>query len=205
MSALLDVIAAMFFGSTLFVIVLTSNDIASETQTVYNGDMLVQEMLTETVQLLEGEFRNMGYGVPQGINTVMFADSTTISFLTDLARDGGIPDTVTYYLGDTTELHETQNEMDRFLYRRVNSSSLMKVGVVTAFHLSFYAQSGELLPTPVPTDRRSEIYNVEMSVEVQNPYAPYRSAEMIQTGERNALYSSSLWQQTRLASQNFRR
>jgi hypothetical protein len=42
-------------------------------------------------------------------------------------------------------------------------------------------------------------------MEVQNPYAMMRSKEQVMGGERNALYSSSLWQQTRLASQNTRR
>ena len=42
-------------------------------------------------------------------------------------------------------------------------------------------------------------------MEVQNPYALYRPQGMVAAGERNALYSTSYWQQTRLASQNFRR
>jgi hypothetical protein len=42
-------------------------------------------------------------------------------------------------------------------------------------------------------------------MEVQNPYALYRPPGMVMAGERDALYSTSYWQQTRLASQNFRR
>ncbi len=205
MAAFLDVIMSMIFGSTLFLIVLGANDIAAETQTVYSNDMLVQEMLTGTVQMLEGEFRNMGYGLGQSQSTVLYADTGRISFLSDLGRDGGAVDTITYVVGDTTALLDTQNEMDRYLYRRVNNEQALRVGVVTLFRLTYFAQTGEVLPTPVPVDRRSEIYSIEVTVEVQNPYAPYRPAEMVQTGERNALYSSSLWQQTRLASQNLRR
>ncbi len=205
MAAFLDVIMSMIFGSTLFLIVLGANDIAAETQTVYSNDMLVQEMLTGTVQMLEGEFRNMGCGLGQLQSTVLYADTGRISFLSDLGRDGGTIDTITYVVGDTTGLLDTQNEMDRYLYRRVNNEPVLRVGVVTLFRLTYFTQTGEVLPTPVPADRRSEIYSIEVTVEVQNPYAPYRAAEMVQTGERNALYSSSLWQQTRLASQNLRR
>jgi hypothetical protein len=200
----MDIIASMLFGSMLFMIVLTSNDIASETQTVYSGDMLVQEMLTSTVQLMEGEFRNMGYGVPRNQRTILSADSSSISYLSSLS-EGAAPDTITYWLGSTAELYETQNEMDRFLYRRINGGTSLRVGAVTIFKLTYSAQSGELLPTPVAWDRLTEIYSVELSVEVQNPYAPSRVASMVQTGERSALYSSSLWQQTRLASMNLRR
>ncbi len=205
MSAFLDVIMSMIFGSTLFLIVLGANDIAAETQTVYSNDMLVQEMLTGTVQMLEGEFRNMGYGVPQSQTTVLYADTGRVSFLSDLGRDGGAIDTVTYSVGDVSQLLDTQNEMDRYIFRRVNNEPVLRVGVVTLFRLTYITQSGEILDTPVPADRRSEIYSIEVTIEVQNPYAPYRPAEMVQTGERTALYSSSLWQQTRLASQNLRR
>jgi hypothetical protein len=204
MASIIDIIASMLFGSMLFMIVLTSNEIASETQTVYSGDMLVQEMLTSTVQLMEGEFRNMGYGIPTHERTILTADTSQIKFLTDIDRVGAV-DTVTYSLGSASELNETQNELDRFLYRKVNTTAAMRVGVVTVFRLLYYTQSGEQLTCPVPSDRLTEIFSVEMSVEVQNPYAPARIASMVQSGERSALYSSSLWQQTRLASQNLRR
>lgn len=204
MASIIDIIASMLFGSMLFMIVLTSNEIASETQSVYSGDMLVQEMLTSTVQLMEGEFRNMGYGIPQHQRTILAADTSQIKFLTDANRVGAV-DTVTYSLGSISELSETMNELDRFLYRKVNTDPPMRVGVVTVFRLTYYTQSGELLSSPVPSDRLTEIFSVELSVEVQNPYAPARIASMVQSGERNALYSSSLWQQTRLASQNLRR
>ena len=205
MAAFLDVIMSMIFGSTMFLIVLGANDIAAETQTVYSNDMLVQEMLTGTVQMLEGEFRNMGCGLGQLQSTVLYADAGRISFLSDLGRDGGAIDTITYAVGDVAQLLDTQNEMDRYIYRRVNSEPVLRVGVVTIFRLKYFTQSGEVIPVPVPVDRRSEINSIEVIVEVQNPYAPYRPADMVQTGERDALYSSSLWQQTRLASWNLRR
>jgi hypothetical protein len=204
MSALFDVIASMMFGGTLFMIVLTANDIATENQSTYNGDMMVQEMLTGTAQLVEGEFRNMGFGVPEHQRTVTYADSTAISFLSDLNRDGTV-DTVKYSLGGTDELLDTQNEMDRFLKRKVNGGQTINVGTVTTFKLKYQTREGEVLPVPVPSDRLTEIHVVEVTMEVQNPYALYRDADMVKAGERNALYSSSLWQQTRLASQNSRR
>jgi hypothetical protein len=204
MSALFDVIASMLFGGTLFMIVLSANDIAAENQSTYNGDMMVQEMLTCTAQLVEGEFRNMGFGVPENQRTITLADSTSINFLSDLNRDGNI-DTIKYSLGGTDELLDTQNEMDRFLKRKVNGGQMMNVGAVTTFKLQYRTPDGVLLPVPVPWDRLTEIHVVEVTMEVQNPFAPYRDAAMVKSGERNALYSSSLWQQTRLASQNSRR
>ncbi len=204
MTALIDVISAMIFGGTLFLIILTANEVAYETQSTHNGDMLVQELLTNTAQLVEGEFRNMGYGVPEKEPTIKRAEQSAVSFLCDYDRNG-VVDTIKYTLGDTTELADTQNELDRFLKRQINNGPVMNVGAVTVFRLSYLTREGTVLPAPVPANRLPEIHMVEVTMEVQNPYAPSREAGMVRTGERNALYSSSLWQQTRLASQNTRR
>lgn len=205
MSTLLDVLFSMVLGGVILTIVLGASEIASENQSVYNGDMLVQELLVSTAQLIESEFRNMGYGVPENEASIIAADSHYIAFLVDLDRNGGTIDTIRYFLGDTTELAHTPNELDRFLHRNVNGGTPRQVGVVTTFTLKYIARSGEVLPIPVPQDRLTEIHVVEVTMEVQNPYAILRRAGEVMPGERNALYSSSLWQQTRLASQNTRR
>jgi hypothetical protein len=201
----MDVIYAMLFGGTLFIIVLNANEIAAENQSTFHGDMMVQQMLTSTAQLVEGEFRNMGFGVPERTVTVRKADSSSIAFLSDLGRDGGVIDTIRYMLGPTSDLASTQNELDRQLYRKVNNERPMVVGIVTTFHLSYQTRDGEVLPMPVPSDRLSEIHVVEVTMEVQNSSALARKSGEVKEGERSALYSSSLWQQTRLASQNSRR
>jgi hypothetical protein len=195
----IDVIFSIVLGGMLMINVLTVNDIAAETYSVYAGDMSVQEILVSTVQVLEGEFRNMGFGVPENEKTVLAADSSSITFLIDLDRNGTAVDTVRYFSGDTTELGYTDNEHDRFIYRTVNGTSGLKVGVVTLFRLRYISMSGE-----VPTDQLSEIHEVEITLEVQNPYAMHAQSSS-GVGSSNSLHSSSYWQQTRLASQNTRR
>src|SRR5512139_1403509 len=108
MSALLDIIGSLLFGGTILMIILTANEIAAETQATHSGDMLVQELLTNTAQLVEGELRNMGFGVPEREQTIMRAEESRIHFLSDIDRDG-VVDTVKYSVGDTTELADTQN------------------------------------------------------------------------------------------------
>jgi len=205
MAAIMDVIYSIILGGTILVIILNANDMAAENHSVYNGDMLVQEMLITTAQMVEGEFRNMGFGIPQNQASIIAADSSDITFLCDLGRDGGLIDQVRYYVGPTSELNRTQNELDRYLHRRVNGGGASEVGVVTIFKLRYLTATGEDLATPVSADRLGEIFVVEVTMEVQNPYAIMRRASEVGEGERNALFSSSLWQQTRLASQNSRR
>jgi hypothetical protein len=204
MAEILDYITSILMGGMLTLNVLSVNQIANETYSLYSGDMSVQEMLVTTVQVLEGEFRNMGFGVPENERTVLAADTSSITFLMDLDRAGTSIDTIRYSLGPISDLSYTQNVMDRYIYRTVNGTSTLKVGVVTTFRLRYITPDGEVLSTPVPSDRLTEIHEVEITMEVQNPYAMYNPG-YTGTGNENALFSSSYWQQTRLASQNSRR
>ena len=204
MGEIFDYISSVLMGGMLMINIFSANDIANETYSVYQGDMTVQETLVTTVQVLEGEFRNMGFGVPENEPTVLHARTTDICFLIDLDRSGAPLDTVRYFTGDSTELYQTENEHDRYVYRTVNGVSGAKIGVVTMFRLRYLTMDGEEITAPVPTDRLAEIHEVEITLEVQSPYAMH-SAGTSGAGSQNMLYSSSYWQQTRLASQNSRR
>jgi len=204
MQYLLDYLASVILGSALIFIMISANDTVAENHSLYNGDMMVQEMLVQTAYLLEGELRNMGVGIPETDQSVLAADTSRIRFLYDLDRNG-TPDTVQYYVGTANQMIDTPNELDRPLYRQVNGASPLVVGAVTVFRLKYITRSGDNLPTPVISTSLSEIHSVEITMEVQNPFAMMRTPEQVKAGERIALYSSSLWQQTRLASQNTRR
>jgi hypothetical protein len=201
MQYLLDYIGSVIIGAALIIIILNANEMIGETQSVYGGEMLVQEMLVQTVHLIEGEFRNMGLGVPEDSRSILLADTSSIRFLYDIDRNKS-PDTVQYHVGTPSELPGTQNELDRLLYRTVNGGAAQKVGVVTEFRLRYLRRTGIQLPTPVAAADLGEIHSVEITMEIQNPYAIISS---VHAGEKNELYSSSLWQQTRLSSQNSRR
>jgi hypothetical protein len=204
MQSLIDFLGSIFFGGAMLSIILSANDIANENQSVYNGDLLVQEMLVQTAYLVEGEFRNMGVGVPDNGQIVLAADTSRISFLSDIDRNG-TPDTITYSMGGVAQMSGTQNPHDRPLFRQVNGATAARVGVVTTFNLLYRSRTGDVLATPVPLHRLSEVHSVEITMEVQNPYAVISSGGRIAGSPDNALYSNTLWQQTRLASQNSRR
>ena len=204
MQYVLDYILSAILGAGLFLIMNSANEIAAENYSMYNGDMIVQEMLTQTAYLLEGELRNMGMGIPETQHSVIWADTMGIGFLYDLDFNGYV-DTIRYFVGTTSEMLNTMNELDRPLFRRVNNENAIMVGAVTVFNLRYLTRTGTVLTTPVASGQLGEIYSVDITMEVQNPYAMARPQGMVQAGERSALYSSSLWQQTRLSSQNMRR
>jgi len=206
MSTIIDIILSILLGGILLLVVLSANDITAETTYMLNGDLFVQQMLVSVVQIVEGEIRNMGYGIPDSLGaTVVVAQDSAIAFLEDLGLDGVI-DTVRYYVGPVSDLPSTQNDSDRFLYRQINGSPRSAIGVVTRFQLRYFSQGqADTLIPPIPSEDLVSIKIVEITLEVQNPYALYRHQSQVEPGERNALYSSSMWRQTRLASQNLRR
>lgn len=205
MASLLDIIMAMFIGSVLLLSVFNANFLIYQHSTVLNGDVLVQELLISNAQIVEGEFRNMGVGVAEDRATILQALDTAITFLSDIDRNG-TPDTIRYWAGNPSALSQTQNSMDRFLHRKVNNGPVQSVGIVTQFLLRYFSQNQlDTLIAPVTGTDLKMIKIVEITLEVQNPYALYRDPRDIKMGEREALYSSSYWRQTRLASQNFNR
>jgi len=203
-SAILDVLCSILMGGMLLMNVIDAQNLVAEDSSTYQGDAFVQELLITQVQYIEGEFQNMGYGLSPGKQTILAAGDSSIAFLCDVNRDGTM-DTISYTLGPTSELAATQNEMDRYIHRQLNSEAPTSPAVVTYFHLTYITATDDTLVTPVSAGDLGRIKEVEISLEVQNPYALYRPQGMVAAGQRNALYSTSYWQQTRLASQNFRR
>lgn len=219
MTTMIDIMISSVLGGVLLIVALSANDVASENSFIYSGDLYVQQTLTTVVRLVETDFRNMGFGVPELEPVIVDADSHAIAFRMDFNRNGTV-DTVYYWTGPLSDLDYTQNDSDRVLYRRVVPGSLLEqlssvlgedlrqphgIGYVTTFDLLYYSQAQlDTLPPPVAAPDLKMIKVIQITIEVQNPYAPYKRTA-VQAGEQEGLFSSSLWRQTRLVSRNLRR
>jgi hypothetical protein len=205
MAVMLDILISMTMGSILLLTIMNAGNVINESSQLMNDQVVVQKMLISNAQLVESEFRNMGMGVPEADATVLAATDTSITFLSDLDRDG-TPEQLKYWAGPTSELAATQNEQDRLLHRQVNNGPVGSIGTVTKFSLKYFSQGlMDTLVPPIATGDLEMIKVVEITMEVQNPAALYRDKRDVKNGQRDAMYSSSLWRQTRLASQNLKR
>jgi hypothetical protein len=162
-------------------------------------------MLISTATLIEGEFRNMGFGVEKdpttGSGIVLYADATRFRFAT--ALNPAFPDNINevqYRLGPTSDVNY-QNERIRPLYRSVDDGPELTVGMVTEFSLRYFNREGESLM--VPMIEPGNIHLIEIEMEVQHPHALYRDPRDIQENQPDAFYATSRWRQTRLSSKNF--
>lgn len=194
-STLIDILGSTIIGGMLLMILLRLNDASVQNTYVYGGELMVQQNLVEVVRLLEHDFRKIGFckdweKIPDPTQSIIAADSNSISFLTDVDSDGTI-DTMKYYTGPTSELSGTANPRDKMLYRVVNNETPIGTNLgVTQFQMIYYNALGNQISFPITVP--SEIYTMQINITVENP-AAYDNQ-----------YSSAFWRQIRLAARNLK-
>lgn len=193
-STLLDIIGSMIIGSLLFVILLRLNDTAVKNTYMYSSESIVQQNLVTTILILENDFRKIGYcfdweKIPDPGKAIISADTSSITFLTDVHPYDGVIDTVRYFLGDTTSLRVTPNPRDRMLFRVVNGETPGGSNLgITQFRIRYFNSLGNNITTPVAVP--GEIKTMQIDVTVENT-AAYEND-----------YTTAYWRQIRLAAHN---
>ena len=192
-STLIDILGSIVVGGMLLLILFRLNDAAVANSFQYNGEVIVQRNLVEIVGLLEYDFRKIGYcrdwqAIPDPSKSIIKADSTSITFLTDEDSDG-VVDIMTYYLGSIDELAHTSNPRDRMLYRKVNNQIPLGANLgVTRFELTYYDAFGTQIAFPVLVP--GEINTLQIDIELED-VAAY-----------DQQYNKVFWRQIRLAARN---
>ncbi len=192
-STLIDILGSTIIGGILLIIVLRLNDTATEKTTNYGGELSLQQNLVTIAQIMEYDFRKMGYckdwiKFPDPTQSIISAKTNSISFFADI-EDKGQVDTVTYYIGDL--LTSTPNPRDRFFYRKINSQPPAAINLgVTQFFLKYFDAFGDTLQQPIT--QPSLINSYEINVQVETVYAYAEN------------YSSAFWKQIRLLARNLR-
>lgn len=200
MAVLIDIITSVFIGG--FIILMAFGILDSTNKFLYshNDDLIVQESLTAINTILEFDMNKMGFGIPEGQNAILAADSVRIKFLADLDCNWH-PDTVEYYVGSDSDLVNTPNPADRFLYRKVNGLPIdgLGIGVVTFFRFDYLTQDWQPVDTSNPLNLKT-IKMIRTTMRIENPAVYGEEAQPDETE-----YRTAFWQETNLASRNLRR
>lgn len=200
-STVIDLIGSIVIGGLLFLILMRMNDTATKNTYAYSNDYIVQSNLTSIVEVLEHDFRKIGYcadneKIPDPTLSIVSADTSSITFKTDVVRwegdkGDGVVDQVKYYLGSLEELSSTPNPRDRMLYRIVNNEDPKGANLgVTYFRIKYFNALGDSIPYPI-TDP-GEIWTMQINVRIEN----------IQAYDNE--YRNIYWKQIRLAARNIR-
>lgn len=207
-STIFDIVTSTVIAGLLLLMALRLNWQAVETNAIYQDNVNLQVGLVSLVEIVENDFRKIGYCkdytqiTPPNI-AIVTADSTSIKFLTDIPSSpvdlgDGIVDTVQYYLGTT--VINPNNPKERMLYRVVNGSSSGWTLGVTRFGLRYYDALGDTIPFPVPDPRL--IYTLEVNVSLESP-APLTKIQYHDSAAATSDFRV-YWKQIRLASRNLR-
>ena len=193
-ATILDIIGSMIIGGILMMIAWRLSDASTEKTYNYSGELALQQNLKTVVEIIEYDFRKIGYcDVPGSLPdaVIVYADANRIDFYTDLQPLNGVAniDLLHYYLGPTSECSETPNPRDRILYRVENNETPKPSNLgITQFRLVYMDALGDTLFSPVAAPRL--IKTIEINVAVEN-VAAY-----------DTLYSEAIWRQIRMASRN---
>lgn len=220
-AVLIDIVGSMIIGGFFLLILFRLNDSTVRNTYNFSGELVVQENLVVTVEVLEYDFRKIGYcenplALPNPEeNAILYADTSEIRFLTDLMIGpnydigDGIVDTIYYYLGLPEDLTSTPNPYDRMLYRVVNGNPTGVNLGITEFKIRYFRDSltasgsttlAEILPNELPkiyvpgTPTGITAMQIDIQVENSAAYDP-----------ENNPYRNAFWRQIRLSSRNLKR
>lgn len=198
-SSILDIIGSFVIAGFLFLMTMRMNTAAQETSSAYHIQLSLQTNLTTLVSILEFDLRKIGYcrdfsKIPDPTKALLLADSTRIKFLCDYNNDGMI-DSIYYYLGPASELADTPNPRDRYLYKRTNAGTPEKWNFgTTRFAFKFYDAEGDSIPFPITVP--ALVSSMEISVQVEAP-DPYEQQYV-----NDPFAYETFWRQIRLVSRN---
>jgi len=178
MSEVFDYVGAMIIGSIIVLMILGLYFNIMGTAAASTLDLIVQESLSSTTELLEYDFRLMGYRISDSVK-VTRADSNAISFKGDF-DDNGTPDSISYYIGKRSGVNNNPNAF--ILYRRLNKQQMVSNGAATMFRLWYYDAQGIVVTGGSPSVL-SKIRAIKVAINAESK-APYDGDYMSAYWER---------------------
>ena len=192
-NVILDIIGSILIGGIIMLSIFRVNNSSTENMYRGTGNLIAQTNLATIVRILETDFRKIGYcadwkQIPVPTSAILFADSTSLRYLTDVDKNGSV-DTMYYYFDAATDIPGTTNPRDRFLYRVVNSETPIGVNLgVTQFKMEYFNALGTKLNFPISDPREIYTMQIDISVEDMDAY--------------DQKYQTIFWSQIRMAARN---
>lgn len=208
-STLIDILGSTLVGGLILLILFRMNDSSVENHYLNSGEMIVQSNLLSVIELLEHDFRKIGYcedydKIPNPAIAIIEATDTSIAFQTDVSisqavqtGDGEV-DILKYWVGSPidSDVMGTPNPKDRILYRQVNSETPLSANLgITQFNLKYFDDDGEEIAT-MPSAPPLGIITLQIDVTVENT-ASYGDAADTDVYSKD---KSAFWRQIRLSA-----
>jgi hypothetical protein len=194
-TTILDIVGSVIIGGFLMLILMKTNTSAVENTYNYGGDVSIQQSLSALVYFLDSDFRKIGYTsnlalISDPTKIITSADTSSIKFVSDLNNDSTL-ETVYYYLSPKSELSNTANPDDRFLYRVVTGASptqTIKTPGITIFRFAYYDSLNNPISCPVSSPNKIAKILIYLKMQSAIPY--------------NGNYVSAYWSGTKRIAVN---
>ena len=173
MGSYLNLIGSIIIGGMMLLIInnyhnslnKNSHERLLDSITIYNASAISK--------LIEYDFNLMGLRVPSTQTIIKTADSSRISFLSDIDNNGNI-DSVKYVLSIPDSASGTENPRDRILYRLVNSEPMRDATLgVTRFRIRYFNSAGNITTTLNQIKSFEIILRVESIVPYDTVYSAF--------------------------------
>jgi FtsP/CotA-like multicopper oxidase with cupredoxin domain len=162
----------MIIGGMILVMVLGFNANIIQGAALQTFKTNVQSNMTTVTNIMEYDFRKMGFQVPfPQDSSFTYADSTRMIFKGDFNNDGSV-ETIEYSFVAGTHAPGVVNPRAKVLYRRYNGgpAQAMNVGI-TRFRFDYYNAAGTPIGGNVvglPSSIKS--FRVTINMESKEPY-----------------------------------
>ena len=208
-STLIDILGAMLIGGLMLLTINTMNQSTTENSSHFHSDLISQQNLVSIVRLIEHDFSRIGYcenvdSIENPQDMIVSADSTSITFWTDLAqnvndfRGDGVKEKLTYELG--ADINGTPNPNDKILYRYKEGTSKDASNLgITKFKITYFDNMKNTLSHPIDTKL---IASLQIDLRVEDSYG-YDTDNPDKTHEEK--YPTVFWRQIRMATKNISR
>ncbi len=171
MQVIYDIIGSIIIGGIILLMLLSFNSSVMEGSAVQTFNSIVQSNVTSLTDMIEYDFRKMGYRVGTIHDTgIVYADSVRILMRGDFNNDK-VVESLAYYLDVVTNSGHV-NPRSRILYRQVNNGVAQKINLgITKFRLTYYDLNDNLIaenPIKLPSTIRA--IRLAINIESTSPW-----------------------------------
>ena len=186
MATMLDLVGSVIVGGLVLLMMLGFKADLGTTTDAQCFNQGIQEDLRALTDVLEYDFRKMGYDVPFESN-VKYINDSTIAFYGNFDNWGGC-DSLQYYFR-SIKPPGARNPSVGTLYRVLNTQAPQAIRLgVTRFKMLWYDEDGNLKPSVL-----KDIRSVKVSLTVESDY----TADSIRVGVNwRRLYAGATWERT---------
>jgi hypothetical protein len=200
LAQLQDLIGSIIIGGVILLMLLVFNGNIMESAGIQTFKTTVQGNLTAVTDIVENDFRKMGYRVafPQD-SAIVTAESTKIVFQGDIDNNGSVD--LFQYTTDTVGVIKTPNPRDIAVRRKVTGPATpqdarMVLGI-TKFKLQYYDALDSLIkesPVLLPSKIRS--IKITIAIENKEHLLDKRKGQRMSNVFQDTTYAAAYWERT---------